>query len=110
MKAVVDFESAADALYDAEDAQRGYLELTDRRGNVHQVNLVTISIGVAMSTSPRKYLHPSEVSEVASEMKAVAKKHPGSWVAVDRRSEHLGLARSAGRTSRTLRPPKSPGS
>ncbi|HCT78125.1 MAG TPA: diguanylate cyclase response regulator [Micromonosporaceae bacterium] len=89
-KAVVDFEAASDELYDPRDAQRGYLELTDRRGNVHQINLVTISIGVALSTA-RRYLHPSEVSEVASEMKAVAKKHPGSWVSVDRRSEHLGL-------------------
>jgi diguanylate cyclase (GGDEF)-like protein len=90
MKAVVDFESAADALYDAKDAERGYLEITDRRGNTYHVNLVTISIGVALSTS-RRYAHPSEVSEIASEMKAVAKKHQGSWVAVDRRSEHLGL-------------------
>lgn len=89
-KAVPDFEAAADALYDTRDSQRGYLELTDRRGRVIQINLVTLSIGVALSTS-RTYRHPSEVSEVASEMKAVAKKHTGSYVAVDRRSEHWGV-------------------
>lgn len=88
--AILDFQAAADEIYDAKDSQRGYLELTDRRGQVHQVNLVTLSIGVALSTAWR-YEHPSEVSEVASEMKTQAKKHQGSFVAVDRRSEHLGL-------------------
>ena len=85
-RAVIDFESAADELYDPSDAQRGYLELADRRGRVHQVNLVTISIGVAVSTA-RYYRHPSEVVAIASEMKSVAKKHQGSWVAFDRRSD-----------------------
>jgi diguanylate cyclase (GGDEF)-like protein len=90
-RSVTDFEAAADELYDPRDSQRGYIELTTRQGHVVQVNLVTISIGVAMSSS-RPYQHPSEVSEVASEMKGVAKKHQGSYVAVDRRSEHLGLS------------------
>src|SRR5262245_16040914 len=61
-KAVVDFEAAADELYEPKDAQRGYLELAERSGRTIHVNLVTISIGVALSTS-RRYLHPSEVSE-----------------------------------------------
>ncbi|HET8661254.1 MAG TPA: response regulator [Micromonosporaceae bacterium] len=83
-KAVVDFEAAADRLYDPVDAQRGYLELTDRRGNVQRANLVTISIGVALSTN-HTYTDPREVIAVASEMKSVAKTQPGSYVAVDRR-------------------------
>ncbi len=83
--AVVDFERAADALYDPEDAARGYLELPDRRGNIQTSNLVTISIGVALSTS-RSYTDPREVIQVASEMKSEAKKHLGSYVFIDRRS------------------------
>jgi diguanylate cyclase (GGDEF)-like protein len=89
-RSVIDFEAAADELYDQRDARRGYLEITDRRGRVHQVNLVTLSIGVAFS-SVYPYQHPSEIAEVASQMKAVAKKQPGSFVAVDRRSEHWGV-------------------
>lgn len=85
-KAVLDFQDASDALYDPVDAQRGYLELIDRQGRVLQINLVTLSIGVAMSTA-RAYQHPSEVVAVASEMKSVAKKHQGSYVAFDRRTE-----------------------
>jgi diguanylate cyclase (GGDEF)-like protein len=83
--AVLDFERAADALYDPTDAARGYLELTDRRGNVQHPNLVTVSIGVALSGN-RPYSDPREVIQVASEMKSEAKKVNGNWVAIDRRS------------------------
>ena len=49
-RAVEDFEKAADELYDPQDARRGFVELTDRRGTVHRAHLVTLSIGVAQST------------------------------------------------------------
>jgi diguanylate cyclase (GGDEF)-like protein len=83
--AILDFEQSADELYDPEDAKRGYLELTDRRGNVKRANLVTISVGVALSTY-RRFTDPHEVVSVATEMKSVAKTQPGSYIAVDRRT------------------------
>lgn len=86
---VTEFEQASDRLYDPVDAQRGYLELVDRRGNVQKPALVTLSIGVAVSTS-RPFTDPREVITVANEMKGVAKKHGGSYVAYDRR-RHRGL-------------------
>jgi diguanylate cyclase (GGDEF)-like protein len=79
------FLAAADAISDPIDAQRGYLQITDRRGNVRRANLVTISIGVSLSTS-REFADPREVLAAASEMKSVAKTQPGSYVAIDRRS------------------------
>jgi diguanylate cyclase (GGDEF)-like protein len=85
-RAVVDFEAAADALYDPLDTQRGYLELTKRSGEIVRSNLVTLSVGVAMSTY-RKHADPREVIAIASEMKTVAKGQPGSFVAFDRRRE-----------------------
>jgi diguanylate cyclase (GGDEF)-like protein len=85
-RAVEDFEATADRLYDPVDSQRGYLEIPDRRGNIRIVNLVTLSIGVALSTN-RGYADPREVVAAASEMKSVAKTQPGSYVAVDRRTE-----------------------
>jgi diguanylate cyclase (GGDEF)-like protein len=84
-RAVLDFEAVADRLYDTTDARRGYLELSDRKGDVRRVNLVTLSIGVALSTN-RVYADPREVVAVASEMKTVAKTQPGSYVAMDRRT------------------------
>ncbi|MGH3682741.1 MAG: GGDEF domain-containing response regulator, partial [Natronosporangium sp.] len=83
-QAVEQFELAADEIYDPVDAERGYLEVVDRRGNVQRPNLVTISVGVALSTA-RRFTDPREVISVATEMKNVAKKEPGSFVAYDRR-------------------------
>lgn len=92
-QAVEEFERTADQLYDPVDAKRGYLELVDRRGNIQRPNLVTLSVGVAVSTS-RPFADPGEVISVANEMKGVAKKHGGSYVAYDRR-RHKGLAPNA---------------
>jgi len=82
---VLDFQDASDALYDEQDRIRGYVEVTMRNGTVQQANLVTLSIGVALSTV-RHYRDAHDAIAVASEMKSVAKKHPGSYVALDRRS------------------------
>ncbi|MFI5892876.1 response regulator [Actinoplanes sp. NPDC051513] len=85
-KSVTDFEQAADQLYDASDAERGYIEVPDRRGNKNRAALVTLSIGVAQATvEGRMFTDPRVVIAVASEMKKVAKSQPGSYVAIDRR-------------------------
>ncbi|GIM97678.1 GGDEF domain-containing response regulator [Paractinoplanes toevensis] len=85
-RTVTDFEQAADRLYDASDAERGYIEVPDRRGGKSRAALVTLSIGVAQATADgRKYADPRVVIAVASEMKKVAKSQPGSYVAIDRR-------------------------
>jgi diguanylate cyclase (GGDEF)-like protein len=84
--AVTDFEQAADRLYDPADAERGYIEVPDRRGNKNRAALVTLSIGVAQATvQGRRFTDPRVVIAVASEMKKVAKSQPGSYVAIDRR-------------------------
>jgi diguanylate cyclase (GGDEF)-like protein len=83
--AVTEFEAAADELYDVEDRARGYVSVKSRRDGPRDVGLVTVSVGVALSTR-RPYTDPREVIADASEMKTVAKSQPGSFVAVDRRS------------------------
>jgi len=83
--AVAEFEKAADALYDEQDRDRGYVSVKSRRDGVKEVGLVTVSIGVALSNR-RAYADPREIIAVATEMKGVAKGQPGSYVAMDRRS------------------------
>jgi diguanylate cyclase (GGDEF)-like protein len=83
-RAVVDFEAAADALYDPADAERGYAEVIKRNGEIQRAALVTLSIGVAVSAN-RQVVDPREIVSIASEMKTVAKRHDGSYVAMDRR-------------------------
>jgi PleD family two-component response regulator len=84
-RAVPDFEAAADRLYDPTDAARGFVEVPDRRGNHRRAALVTLSVGVALGLSERRFQDPLEVIAVATEMKGVAKSQPGSYVAIDRR-------------------------
>ncbi len=72
--------------YSIEDREAGYFRAKDRRGNLHRVPLMSLSIGVVTNRN-RTFEHPGRVSELASEMKAYAKTLPGSVYAVDRRSD-----------------------
>jgi diguanylate cyclase (GGDEF)-like protein len=84
-KAIEEFEVAADELYDPVDRDRGFIEVVQRNGEVQRPNLVTLSIGVALSKPGGMMTDPREIVAAASEMKSVAKKHHGSYVAFDRR-------------------------
>ena len=98
------FEADSRALYDAADAGRGYLEVADRQGRLHRHDLPTVSIGVALS-SQRTFSDHREVVAVASEMKQVAKRSPGSVVAVDRRHDRApGRGQDARGARSTARP------
>ncbi|MDT8340255.1 MAG: GGDEF domain-containing protein [Longimicrobiales bacterium] len=71
--------------YTEEDRRAGYFLGRDRRGGVHRIPLMTLSIGVV--TDQRSvFTHTGQVSELAAEMKSYAKSLPGSKYVVDRRS------------------------
>jgi diguanylate cyclase (GGDEF)-like protein len=72
--------------YDTADALRGYIEVSDRRGERHAFPLVSISLGVA-TTLQRSIGSQWEASSIAVEMKEYAKRMPGSSYQVDRRTE-----------------------
>jgi diguanylate cyclase (GGDEF)-like protein len=78
------FDAGIEACYDAADVERGWLEVPDRRGEVRRFPLMTISLGAA-STSVRALDNAGHAATVASEMKSVAKKQPGSSYSIDRR-------------------------
>jgi diguanylate cyclase (GGDEF)-like protein len=79
------FDAESPTLYDEEDRQRGYIEVTNRRGELQRFPLLSISIGVA-STDKRDFAHYAEAVAVATEMKAFTKATAGSSWAVDRRT------------------------
>lgn len=84
-KVVELFDQRAVTLYDPTDAERGYIELEDRRGRQVRYPILSISVGIA--TSPgREISDHRELVEIATEMKAFAKRQPGSVYAIDRRS------------------------
>lgn len=77
---------ASDTLqhYADADRERGTFEVTDRRGVVSRVPLVTVSAGVA-TNEYRTFTDRRQVAAVAGEMLAFAKKGETANIAVDRR-------------------------
>ena len=85
------FDRAVPGLYDREDREAGFVAVRDRTRRVRRHRLITLSIGIAVSTG-RKYRHPAEVGQVAAEMEGVAKRDPFSSYRIDRRSPGGGAA------------------
>ena len=72
--------------YSDQDRRVGYFFGKDRRGQLHRVPLMTLSVGV-VTNQRRNFTRAIEVSELATEMKSYAKTLQGSVWAVDRRRE-----------------------
>jgi GGDEF domain-containing protein len=78
------FDELIPLQYSEQDRRAGYFFGKDRRGQLHRVPLMTLSIGV-VTNQHRTFTHPAQVSELATEMKSYAKTLPGSVFVVDRR-------------------------
>jgi GGDEF domain-containing protein len=72
--------------YSEQDRRAGYFFGKDRRGQLHRVPLMTLSIGV-VTNERRTFSTAAHVSELATEMKSYAKTLVGSVYAIDRRQE-----------------------
>ena len=91
------FDTLIPLQYNEQDRRAGYFFGKDRRGQLHRVPLMTLSIGI-VTNRHRQFTHPAQVSELATEMKSYAKTLPGSVFVVDRRQAPEG--ESAGRRRR----------
>lgn len=80
------FDELIPLQYSEQDRRVGYFFGKDRRGQLHRVPLMTLSVGV-VTNQRRRFTRAVEVSELATEMKTYAKTLPGSVWAVDRRRE-----------------------
>jgi GGDEF domain-containing protein len=78
------FDTLIPLQYNDQDRRAGYFFGKDRRGQLHRVPLMTVSIGIVTNRN-RRFTHPAQVSELATEMKSYAKTLPGSVFVVDRR-------------------------
>jgi GGDEF domain-containing protein len=87
------FDSLIPLQYNDQDRRAGYFFGKDRRGQLHRVPLMTLSIGI-VTNRHRRFAHPAQVSELATEMKSYAKTLPGSVFVVDRRQGVTGEERS----------------
>ena len=75
--------------YSDQDRRAGYFFGKDRRGTLHRVPFMTLSIGI-VTNERRRFSHPAQVSELATEMKSYAKTLPGSVFVFDRRHDPEG--------------------
>lgn len=91
------FDQLIPLQYSEQDRRAGYFFGKDRRGQLHRVPLMTVSIGV-VTNERRHFTHAAQVSELATEMKSYAKTLDGSVYSVDRRtdSEPAGVTRISG--------------
>ena len=89
------FDALIPLQYNDQDRRAGYFFGKDRRGQLHRVPLMTLSIGI-VTNRHRRFAHPAQVSELATEMKSYAKTLPGSVFVVDRRQGVTGEERGSG--------------
>ncbi|MCU0649290.1 MAG: diguanylate cyclase [Gemmatimonadaceae bacterium] len=103
------FDALIPMQYSEQDRRAGYFLGKDRRGQLHRVPLMTLSIGV-VTNQRRRFLHAAHVSELATEMKSYAKTLPGSLYTVDRRRDEVLEATGGMPTpsAMTAIPPASP--
>lgn len=80
------FDTLVPYQYSEQDRRAGYYFGKDRRGQLHKVPLMTVSIGV-VTNERRQFTHAGQVSELATEMKSYAKTLHGSVFSVDRRGD-----------------------
>jgi diguanylate cyclase (GGDEF)-like protein len=79
------FDAQVHEFYEAEDLERGFVEVEDRKGVLQRLPLVGVSSGIATTTT-RRFAHYGEAVAVATEMKQFAKRESGSSYAIDRRA------------------------
>ena len=80
------FDALVPYQYSEQDRRAGYFFGKDRRGQLHRVPLMTVSIGV-VSSERRQFANAAQVSELATEMKSYAKTLTGSVYTIDRRQD-----------------------
>ncbi|MEX2294098.1 MAG: diguanylate cyclase [Acidimicrobiales bacterium] len=82
---VARFDASVQPLYDLEDWENGFIEVTNRRGERATYSPLTVSLGVTTSVL-RSFVNAAEAAAVATEMKQLAKLVPQSAWRMDKRT------------------------
>ena len=81
---IATFDSEVGRFFTEEDAEKGYIEVANRRGVIEQFPLTSISIGVVEADKGR-FTNVLEIGEVGAQVKHLAKSIIGSSYSIDRR-------------------------
>src|SRR5262249_14973715 len=81
-----DFSERTRRFYDESERAKGTMTITNRKGETEEVPLLSLSIGVVLPDPTREGLNEfRQISQVAAEVKKVAKSIPGNSLFIDRR-------------------------
>lgn len=81
---IAEFDAKVLDYFTEADAERGYLEVANRRNIIEQFPLTSISIGV-VAVEVKRFHNILEIGEVGAQIKHIAKTIMGSSYAIDRR-------------------------
>jgi len=73
--------------YEEVDRERGYIDTTNRRGEMERFPILSISIGVIINENG-EFQHIGELSKMLADLKKAAKAKPGSNYMVERRKKY----------------------
>ena len=74
---IANFDAQVKKFFTEEDAEKGYIEVENRRGIIEQFPLTSISIGVVVADKNR-FANMLEIGEIGAQVKHLAKSIPGT--------------------------------
>ena len=83
---IAEFDSEILKFFTEDDIEKGYIEVSNRKGIIEEFALTSISIGVVVADKKR-FSNILEIGEIGAQVKHLAKTTPGSSYAIDRREE-----------------------
>ena len=84
---IADFDHNVTKFFTDEDAEKGYIEVANRKGIIEQFPLTSISIGV-VEVEKGRFANVLEIGEAGASVKHLAKTIQGSTYVIDRRKHH----------------------
>lgn len=84
---IAEFDKEIVKYFNDTDIERGYIEVSNRKGIIEEFPLTSISVGVVVADKKR-FSNTLEIGEVGAQVKHLAKTTMGSSYAIDRRELH----------------------
>ena len=81
---IAEFDAEITKFFNQDDLERGYLRVQNRKGEIEEFPLTSISIGVVVADKKR-FANVLQIGEVGAQVKHLAKSTPGSCYAINRR-------------------------
>ena len=81
---IADFDRQIKTMYTAEDCNNGFISATNRKGEIENIPIMSISIAI-VDNAKDVIVNYLEIGEIAAQLKQIAKMKTGSIWVVDRR-------------------------